>query len=178
MTNTAPRSSGPWTVATADVTTPEALDLLRAYYYDVADRYYRLHLDREGTPEELESGLADSPSDDLAAPDGIFLIGRHDGVAHSCAGLRRLDATTAELTRVFVRPALRGTGGGTELLAAVDRAARSLGADRIVLDTRLDLVEARALYQRNGYREIPAYSSGPYAEIWYGKDLTAVAQQH
>ncbi|MER7578647.1 GNAT family N-acetyltransferase [Kitasatospora sp. NPDC097691] len=172
MTNTAPLRSDLWAVTTADVTTPEALELLREYYYDVANRYYRLHLGQEGTPEELESGLADSPSDDLVAPDGVFLLGRHDGVAHSCAGLRRLDATTVELTRVYVRPGLRGTGGGARLLAAVDEAARSLGADRIVLDTRRDLVEACALYLRHGYREIPAYNSSRYAEVWYAKELT------
>ncbi|MEV7926938.1 MULTISPECIES: GNAT family N-acetyltransferase [unclassified Kitasatospora] len=171
MTDTAPRTARLWSVATADVTAPEALALLREYYYDVANRYYRLHLGREGTPEELESGLAGSPSDDLAAPDGLFLLGHYDGAAQSCAGLRRRDADTVELTRVFVRPGLRGTGGGARLLAAVDEAARSLGARRIVLDTRLDLVEARALYTRHGYREIPAYSSGPYAQIWYGKEL-------
>ncbi|MEU8922164.1 GNAT family N-acetyltransferase [Kitasatospora sp. NPDC048545] len=177
MTNTSPRRSDHWAVATADVTSDEALELLREYFYDVANRYYRLHFGREGAPEELESGLADSPSGDLVAPDGLFLIGRHDGAAHSCAGLRRLDATTVELTRVYVRPALRGTGGGARLLAAVDEGARALGADRIVLDTRLDLVEARALYLRNGYREIPAYKSGPYAEVWYGKELSAPDQQ-
>ncbi|MEV7773387.1 GNAT family N-acetyltransferase [Kitasatospora sp. NPDC086791] len=177
MTNTAPLRSDLWSVATADVTTPESLELLREYFYDVANRYFRLHFGREGTPEELEPALADTPSDDLVAPDGVFLIGRHDGVAHACAGLRRLDATTVELTRVYVRPALRGTGGGARLLAAVDEAARALGADRIVLDTRLDLVEARALYLRNGYQEIPAYKSGPYAEVWYGKELTAPEQQ-
>ncbi|MDH6708946.1 GNAT superfamily N-acetyltransferase [Kitasatospora sp. MAA19] len=171
MTITAPRTSDHWSVTTADVTTPEALALLRDYYYDVANRYCRLYLGREGTPEELESGLADTPSDDLAEPDGLFLIGCYDGAAQSCAGLRRHDADTVELTRVFVRPGLRGTGGGSRLLAAVDEAARSLGAHRIVLDTRLDLVEARALYTRHGYREIPAYSSGPYAQIWYGKEL-------
>ncbi|MFF7990761.1 GNAT family N-acetyltransferase [Kitasatospora xanthocidica] len=177
MTDTAPRRTDLWAVSPADVTTPEALELLREYYYDVANRYYRLHLGREGTPEELESGLADSPSDDLAGPDGLFLIGRHDGTAHSCAGLRRLDSTTAELTRVYVRPGLRGTGGGARLLAAVDEAARSLGAERIVLDTRLDLVEARALYLHHGYQEIPAYSNGPYAQVWYGKELTALDRQ-
>ncbi|RKT19736.1 acetyltransferase (GNAT) family protein [Streptomyces sp. 1114.5] len=176
MTNNAPRRPDLWTVTPADVTTPEALELLREYYYDVANRYYRLHLGREGSPEQLEAGLADSPSDHLAAPDGQFLIGRHDGTAHACAGLRRLDATTVELTRVYVRPELRGTGGGARLLAAVDEAARTLGAERIVLDTRLDLVEARALYLRNGYREIPAYNGGPYAEIWYGKELTTLVQ--
>lgn len=37
--------------------------------------------------------------------------------------------------------------------------------------TRLDLVEARGLYVRRGYREIPAYTTGPYMDIWYGKDL-------
>ncbi|MFD7832170.1 GNAT family N-acetyltransferase, partial [Kitasatospora sp. NPDC059803] len=116
-------------------------------------------------------GLAGPPSDHLAARDGNFLLGHYAGAPMSCAGLRRRDADTVELTRVFVRPCLRGTGGGARLLAAVDEAARSLGARRIVLDTRLDLVEARALYTRHGYREIPAYSSGPYAQVWYGKEL-------
>ena len=41
----------------------------------------------------------------------------------------------------------------------------------LVLDTRLDLVDARALYNRHGYTEIPAYSDRWYAEIWYGKDV-------
>ncbi|MBV6700507.1 GNAT family N-acetyltransferase [Kitasatospora aureofaciens] len=176
MTISTAHASDLWAVTPADVTTDEALALLRDYYYDVANRYYRLHFDRDGTPEELESGLAGSPSDDLAEPDGVFLIGRYDGAAQSCAGLRCLDATTVELTRVFVRPTVRGTGGGARLLAAVDTAARSLGATRIILDTRLDLVEARALYARHGYHEIPAYSTRFYAEIWYGKDLTTGSQ--
>ncbi|MFI6154636.1 GNAT family N-acetyltransferase [Kitasatospora sp. NPDC051170] len=174
MTDTA-HPTHRWTVTPEDVTTPEAQRLLRDYYDDVANRYYRLHLGREGTPEELETGFADSPSDDLAPPTGVFLLGRHDGAAQSCAGLRLREDATVELTRVFVRPALRGTGGGARLLAAVDEAARALGARRIVLDTRLDLVEARALYGRHGYREIPAYSDGPYAEIWYAKELTPSA---
>jgi GNAT superfamily N-acetyltransferase len=72
-----------------------------------------------------------------------------------------------------VRPALRGTGGGAALLDAVDRAARDLNAQRIVLDTRLDLIEARALYVRHGYREIPPIDDRAYAEIWYAKALTA-----
>lgn len=42
----------------------------------------------------------------------------------------------------------------------------------MVLNTRLDLIEARSLYARHGYTEIPAYCTGPYKEIWYGKELT------
>ncbi|MFD0273190.1 GNAT family N-acetyltransferase [Kitasatospora sp. NPDC127111] len=175
MTISTLHASDLWTISRADVGSPEAEALLREYYVDVANRYYRLHFDRECTPEEIETGLADSPSGDLAEPTGLFLLGRYGGEPQSCAGLRVLDDRTVELTRVFVRHAVRGTGGGGRLLAAVDDAARSLGAERIVLDTRLDLVEARALYTRHGYREIPAYNSGPYAQVWYGKDVTAPA---
>ncbi|HEX6339936.1 GNAT family N-acetyltransferase [Umezawaea sp.] len=163
-----------WTIAPAPVGSPEALDLLRAYLVDVADRYHRLHEGRDSTPEEIEEALADAPSDHLAPPTGIFLVGRHGGVAAACAGLSVLDATTVTLTRVFVRPDRRGTGGGARLMEAVETAARDLGAERIVLDTRLDLVEARALYGRHGYAEVPAFSGGRYAEVWYAKDLRPV----
>jgi GNAT superfamily N-acetyltransferase len=166
-----PHAGDRWAVARADVRSGEALALLRGYFTEIANRYHRLHDGRGVTPEEIDSVLANWPSDDLAEPTGVFLIGRYLGEARSCAGLRRRDAETVELTRVFVRPGARGTGGGTRLLAAVDEAARSLGARRIVLDTRLDLVEARALYIRHGYREIPAFSSGPFAQVWYGRDL-------
>ncbi|MCS7484608.1 GNAT family N-acetyltransferase [Umezawaea endophytica] len=160
-----------WTITPEPVDSAESLELLRTYFVEVADRYYRLHEDRDSTPEEIESGLAGAPSDFLAPPTGIFLVGRHDGVAAACAGLKVRDATTVELTRVFVRPDRRGTGVATLLMEAVDAAARDLGAERIVLDTRLDLVEARALYLRSGYAEVPAFSDGPYAEVWYRKEL-------
>ena len=39
------------------------------------------------------------------------------------------------------------------------------------LDTRLDLVEARALYLRQGWVEVPAFSEDDYAEVWYAKPL-------
>lgn len=160
-----------WSVALGTVGSTEAASLLREYYIEVSDRYYQLHCGRTSTPAEIEQGLAVSPSDDLAPPTGVFLLGRYGDVPAACAGLRVLDPRTVELTRVFVRPALRGTGGGSRLLAAVDEAARDMGAGRIVLDTRLDLVEARALYRKHGYTEIPSLSDRPHAEIWYGKQL-------
>ena len=160
-----------WSVALGAVGSAEAASLLREYYIEVSDRYYQLHCGRTSTPAEIEQGLAGSPSDDLAPPTGVFLLGRYGDAPAACAGLRVLDLRTAELTRVFVRPALRGTGGGSRLLAAVDEAARDMGAGRIVLDTRLDLAEARALYLKHGYAEIPALSDRPYAEIWYEKQL-------
>ncbi|MFG1776682.1 GNAT family N-acetyltransferase [Micromonospora sp. NPDC049048] len=162
-----------WNVAPALVGSTAATDLLRDYYTEVSNRYHQLHLGRPSTPHEIEEGLAATPSDDLAPPTGLLLLARHGDDPAGCVGLRILDPYTAELTRMFVRPALRGLGGGARLLVAAERFARDLGAERIVLDTRLDLVEARALYVRHGYVEIPAYHDGTYAEIFYERRLSS-----
>lgn len=60
-----------WTIEPADVSSPDALKLLREYFVDVADRYYLVHLGRRGTTDEIETGLAGAPSDDLAPPTGV-----------------------------------------------------------------------------------------------------------
>lgn len=84
-----------------------------------------------------------------------------------------MDAETAELTRVFVRPEFRGTGGGGLLLTALEDRARTLGLSRLRLDTRNDLVEARGLYAKHGFREVPAFNRDRYAEHWFAKELGA-----
>ncbi|MEV4465579.1 GNAT family N-acetyltransferase [Micromonospora echinofusca] len=146
---------------------PEATALLEAYFEEMVRRYHG----RTARPGEVAAAMAEDPSDDLAAPTGILLVAYRDGAPAGCAGLR-LRPHWAELTRVYVRPAHRGHGGGAALLAATASRARAAGADRIRLDTRGDLVEARALYARHGYREIPAYNDGVYAEHWFEKVLS------
>lgn len=156
-----------WTVTAERYDTPESTALRRDYYAEVAGRYWG----RPATAREIGEGLADDGVELLARPTGEFVVGRYDGTAAACAGLRVMDADTAELTRVYVRPAFRGTGGGGLLLAAAEAAAAGLGVKRVRLDTRNDLVEARALYTRHGYAEVPAFNQGPYAEHWFAKSL-------
>ncbi|WKV74272.1 GNAT family N-acetyltransferase [Streptomyces sp. PCS3-D2] len=162
-----PPSSPSWTVCPEPFTTVDATRLRRAYYAEVAGRYWK----RGVTEAEIDQGLLDFPDDGLAPPTGQFVVGRLGGEALACGGVRMLDAMTAELTRVYVDRRARGTGGGAALLRALEAQSRALGAERIRLDTRSDLVEARALYARHGYTEIPAYNSGPYAEHWFEKVL-------
>ncbi len=158
---------GAWTVTAEHYDTADATALRRAYYAEVAGRYWK----RTATEAEVDQGLLDDPADGLVPPTGQFVVGRLNGEPLSCGGIRLLDPVTAELTRVYVDPRARGTGGGAALLGALEDEAWALGAERVRLDTRSDLVEARALYARNGYAEIPAYNSGPYAEHWFEKRL-------
>jgi GNAT superfamily N-acetyltransferase len=99
-------------------------------------------------------------------------VARYGGEPAGCAGVRLLDAATAELTRVFVYEAMRGKGGAPLLVRAAEEAAAALGARSLILDTRSDLVEARTLYARLGYEETARHNTDPYAEHWFTKNLT------
>ncbi|WP_433678021.1 GNAT family N-acetyltransferase [Nocardia sp. CA-119907] len=72
---------------------------------------------------------------------------------------------------MFVRPDARGEGRAAELLGCAESAARELGTRAIRLNTRKDLVEARALYTKHGYVEIPPYCNNPLADHWFEMTL-------
>jgi GNAT superfamily N-acetyltransferase len=164
-----------WTVAPEPHDSPVAATLWRAYYTEVSDRWYLLHEGRPTDPAELEREIAAHSGADLAAPRGRLLVARYDGEPAGTSGVRLRDDTTAELTRVFLYAGMRGRGGAALLVRAAEDAARALGASRMVLDTRGDLVEARALYARLGYTETEAYKEDPYAEHWFEKRLAHAA---
>ncbi|GAA3811035.1 GNAT family N-acetyltransferase [Streptomyces chiangmaiensis] len=161
-----------WTIAPERHDSPVAAALWRAYYTEVSDRWYQLYEGRATDPDELEREIAADTGGHLAPPGGTLLVARYEGEPVGTAGVRLLNAGTAELKRVFVHKEMRGRGGAPRLVAAAEDAARTLGARRIVLDTRHDLVEARALYARLGYTETPPHNDQAYAEHWFAKVLS------
>ncbi|MFK0167927.1 GNAT family N-acetyltransferase [Streptomyces sp. NPDC090306] len=170
-------ATAPWSVAPEPFDSPTARALWRAYYTEVSDRWYLLHEGRHTEPAELERGIAARDGAELTPPSGRLLVARYGGEPVGTAGVRLLDTATAELTRVFLVPAARGRGGAALLVAAAEDAARGLGATRAVLDTRADLVEARALYARLGWTETgpPPHNDDPYADHWFTKRLGGAA---
>ncbi|GAA2256026.1 GNAT family N-acetyltransferase [Streptomyces indiaensis] len=161
-----------WTVTPEPFDSPAAAALWRAYYTEVSDRWYLLHDGRRTDPAELEREIAARSGAELAPPRGRLLVARYDGEPAGSAGVRMLDDTTAELTRVFLYEPMRGRGGAPLLVGAAEDTARALGATRMILDTRGDLVEARTLYARLGYTETEPHNDDRYAEHWFSKKLT------
>ncbi|MFG3099067.1 GNAT family N-acetyltransferase [Streptomyces sp. NPDC048182] len=160
-----------WTITPEPHDSPLAAALWRTYYTEVSDRWYLLHEGRRTSTEELEREIAAESGAELAPPDSRLLVARCGGEPAGCVGVRLLDPGTAELKRVFLYEGMRGRGGAARLVRAAEEAARALGAARMVLDTRSDLVEARALYTRLGYRETAPHNDSPYAEHWFTKPL-------
>lgn len=160
-----------WTVTPEPPDSSVAAALWRAYYTEVSDRYYLLHEGHRTDPAELEGEIAADAGAELTPPKGQLLIARYAGEPAGSVGVRLLDADTAELTRVFVHESVRGKGGGRVLVRAAEDTARTFGATRLILDTRHDLVEARALYTHLGYEETAPHNDDVYAEHWFSKTL-------
>jgi GNAT superfamily N-acetyltransferase len=139
---------------------PLALALVQAMVDDL-ERVYG-GFDKEGptaTPEEM------SP------PRGAFVVVYAEGEPVAGGGVKRLDSETGEIKRMYVVPEARSRGHARRLLYALEDAARELGYRRLRLDTGPLQPHARALYESEGYREIPDYNANPYASFWGEKEL-------
>jgi ribosomal protein S18 acetylase RimI-like enzyme len=147
---------------------PRAASALYAFMEDISTRYHG----RPATEDDVRAGLRDFPSDDLQPPRGVLVVALRAGAVAGCAGLRFIDAGLGEVTRVYVAPPARRRGLGLLLMAEIERLARERGIRDLRLDTRTDLVEARRLYERIGYREIPRFNDSRYAGHWFAKRLS------
>jgi putative acetyltransferase len=106
--------------------------------------------------------------------EGAFVIAYLDEVAVGCGAVRRLDAATAELKRMYVDPSVRGRGIGRAIVEALEREARRLGTTMVVLETGTRLASAIGLYERMGYTRIPLfgeYLASPDTSVCFGKSL-------
>ena len=81
--------------------------------------------------------------------------------AAGCVAVRLLAPDTAEMKRLYVRPAHRGRGLGRALAEAAIAAAREARCARIVLDTLPKMREAQALYGLLGFKPIKPYLREP-----------------
>ena len=97
----------------------------------------------------------------FSPPSGLFVMAHVDAALAACAGLPSHSATTAELKRVYVRPAHRGLGLGEALVRQLMAQAPTLGAHHLILDAVPPTIHAQALYRRLGFTETPPYYANP-----------------
>ena len=90
-----------------------------------------------------------------------LLVAVVDGVVVGCGGLQRLDETTAEIKRMYVRPPHRRRGISRRMLAALEALVMERGCTVVRLETGSYMPGAIAFYRSAGYEQIPPY--GQYA---------------
>lgn len=117
----------------------------------------------EGLAEEYERRYG--PGDEMASvqdqefepPEGVFLALIENGVVVAGGGLRRFSRDTCEVKRMWTAPDQRRKGYASVVLDALEQEARNRGYANLRLETGPAQPEARALYDRRGYRRIPTY---------------------
>ena len=112
-----------------------------------------------------------APEEEMTPPNGFFVLARIDGRPVGCGGLRRIDQRVGEIKRMWTAPEARGQGVARRVLHELEALAREAGIETLRLDTNRVLVEAQAMYRREGYREIVRYNDNPYAHHWFERNL-------
>ena len=117
--------------------------------------------------QDFETELRTLPGA-YAPPFGGLLLAERGVEAVGCVALRPLEPPTiAELKRLYVRPAARGTGLGKTLTEAALVLARQAGYAHIRLDTLPSMAAAQTLYRRLGFREVAPYRVNPIVGALY-----------
>lgn len=106
------------------------------------------------------------------APDGIYLVAYVNDVAAGTVAVRRLDETTCEMKRLYVRPAFQGIGLGRMLAEKAIAEAKMLGYARMRLDnSKSVMAKANALYKSLGFYEIKPYNRNFVADAYFMEKL-------
>jgi ribosomal protein S18 acetylase RimI-like enzyme len=148
---------------------PEHLALVQEIFSE-----YAASLGVDLSFQDFDAELAALPGK-YAAPRGCILLAVDNGQLLACGALRPIDDTTAEMKRLYVRPAGRGQQLGRRLAERICDIARDAGYQRIRLDTMPDMKAAQQLYASLGFVAISAYVFNPVAGTQF---LERALRQH
>ena len=123
-----------------------------------------------------DPGATDADLNDLEAAyqhdGGCFDVVENDrGDVIGTVGLYPIDATHAELRKMYLAPTARGQGLGQTLLDRIIARARTAGFHKIQLETATVLTDAIRLYERNGFRPVTTEDLSPRCDQAYFLDL-------
>ncbi|MBP3839878.1 GNAT family N-acetyltransferase [Kaistella faecalis] len=65
-----------------------------------------------------------------------------------CGAIKPYDKTSAELKRMFVIPEFRGKGYASKIVSELERWAKELGYEKVILETGINQLDAIRLYEK------------------------------
>ena len=129
--------------------------LWREFATEVPEPPYR----DEDIDEELQE-IAD-----LVSGEGIVLVAEQDGNLVGLALGRRTGTKVVDLRDLYVQSAARRSGIAGELVREFVAQASAAGAEMIELDVLASNAEARAIYERWGFKPIELKLAAPVAQL-------------
>jgi GNAT superfamily N-acetyltransferase len=93
----------------------------------------------------------------MLGPRGRLFVARSDAEVVGVGALKPIDASVAEIKRMYVRPQARGQGLGRAILERLLADARTIGYQVARLETAMFMREAHALYRSLGFQDRPIF---------------------
>jgi len=134
-------------IKTADPSSPEALLLTQELFDELEELYGKGRI--EEFKEENKTFL-------------YFIIAFESSIPAGCGALKYFDPFKIEIKRMYVRKRFRGKGLSKLILQDLEKKAKEMNYNKVVLETGIRQPEAAALYEKTGYRGIQPY--GKYAD--------------
>jgi enamine deaminase RidA (YjgF/YER057c/UK114 family)/GNAT superfamily N-acetyltransferase len=113
----------------------------------------------------FEEEIAALPGPYTPANGGRLLLATYEGEASGCVGLKKLDASTGEVKRLYVPPQYRGNGIGTMLVKAAIVHAKEQGMKKLIADTDLNMRIAMAIFDEHGFKQAGAKEGQGHFEL-------------
>lgn len=104
--------------------------------------------------------------DEFDPPDGVFIVLMDGQITVAGGGLRRHNASTCEVKRMWTSPQYRRRGMATRVLQTLEDTAWNMDYTRLILETGHLQPEAEALYVRRGYARTEVYGHYPDAHAF------------
>ena len=117
--------------------------------------------------QSFDQELAGLPGD-YTPPNGRLLLAHYNDELAGCVALHRLQPKICEMKRLYLRPQFRGKGLGRALAETIIAEARTIGYERMRLDTVESVMkDAVAMYRRLGFKDIAPYRANPIEGAMY-----------
>jgi GNAT superfamily N-acetyltransferase len=104
--------------------------------------------------EEKDRLTLNDPQGQIIAPGGHILMAELDGQPAGCCALLPIEPGVYELAKMCVAEPTRGQGLGRRIMLYAIEYARSIGAQRLYLETSHKLLNAIHLYESVGFRHL------------------------
>lgn len=86
---------------------------------------------------------------------GALLVGYEENAPVACIAIKKLDDTTCEAKRLFIKPENRGNGYARTMLNTMLDKAKELGFSEVTFTTKPSVMQiGYGLYKRMGFEEV------------------------
>ena len=144
---------------------PEEVPAAKRVIITVAHRIYRWPETLEERIRYFEERGEFKDMDEIQAHyfnnNGFFLVALDDGRVVGSGGVRKIDATTAELKRMWLLEDYHGHGIGYGIITRLVDFVRGRGYTRMILRTETVSTRAIAFYRRVGFAQFHNPNSDP-----------------